>query len=83
VNFKTDYQSRPLISEITLRDYQFAGQSNRGPNSRLTLDVYAQALTPEKRAAQKKVVEMIQPGEETAVVPLCSTPKRSLLRTDT
>ena len=44
----------------------------RHANSRLTLDVYAQALTPEKRAAQRKVVEMIQPGEETGVVPLCS-----------
>ncbi len=44
----------------------------RHSNSRLTLDVYAQALTPEKRAAQKKVVEMIRPSEGTTIVPLCS-----------
>jgi integrase len=48
----------------------------RHANSRLTLDVYAQALTPTKRAAHLKVVEMIQPAAQTAVetvvVPLCS-----------
>jgi len=41
----------------------------RHANSRLTLDVYAQALTPAKRAAHLKVVEMIRPAEETLVVP--------------
>lgn len=44
----------------------------RHANSRLTLDVYAQALTPAKRAAQQKVVEMIRPAEGTLIVPLCS-----------
>jgi hypothetical protein len=34
-------------------------------NSRLTLDVYAQALTPAKRAAHLKVVEMIRATVET------------------
>lgn len=43
----------------------------RHANSRLTLDVYAQALTPVKRAAHLKVVEMIQP-REPLVVPSCS-----------
>jgi integrase len=33
----------------------------RHASSRLTLDVYAQALTPAKRAAHLKVVEMIRP----------------------
>ena len=41
----------------------------RHANSRLTLDVYAQALTPAKRAAHLKVVEMIRPTVETEVVP--------------
>jgi hypothetical protein len=40
--------------------------------SRLTLDVYVQALTPAKRAAHLKVVEMIRPTSGTLVVPLCS-----------
>jgi integrase len=44
----------------------------RHANSRLTLDVYAQALTPAKRAAHLKVVEMIRPAGETGSVPLCS-----------
>jgi len=44
----------------------------RHANSRLTLDVYAQALTPAKRAAHLKVVEMIRPTTGTPVVPSCS-----------
>jgi hypothetical protein len=44
----------------------------RHANSRLTLDVYAQALTAAKRAAHLKVVEMIWPITETLVVPSCS-----------
>ena len=44
----------------------------RHANSRLTLDVYAQALTPAKRAAHLKLVGLIQPAAETEVVPLCS-----------
>jgi hypothetical protein len=38
----------------------------------MTLELYAQALTPEKRAAHLKVVRMIQPAEKTEVVPTCS-----------
>lgn len=44
----------------------------RHANSRLTLDVYAQALTPAKRAAHLKVVEMIGPTPGTLLVPSCS-----------
>jgi len=44
----------------------------RHANSRLTLDVYAQALTPAEGAAHLKVVEMIRPTVETEVVPMCS-----------
>jgi len=44
----------------------------RHANSRMTLDVYAQALTPAKRAAHLKVVELIQPSTGIAVVPTCS-----------
>jgi integrase len=41
----------------------------RHANSRLTLDVYAQALTPAKRAAHLKLVGLIQPAAETAIGP--------------
>ncbi len=44
----------------------------RHVNSRLTLDVYAQALTPAKPAAHLKVVELIRPAAGTRCVPLCS-----------
>jgi integrase len=44
----------------------------RHANSRLTLDVYAQTLTPAKRAAHLKVVEMIRPTTGNSLVPLCS-----------
>jgi integrase len=44
----------------------------RHANSRLTLDVYAQALTPAKRAAHQRVVERIRPAEKPEVVPVCS-----------
>lgn len=38
----------------------------RHASSKITLDVYAQALTPVKRAAQRKVAEMIQPTPAAA-----------------
>lgn len=50
----------------------------RHANSRLTLDVYAQALTPAKRAAHLKVVELIRPTGETGSVPLCSQEAESV-----
>lgn len=39
---------------------------------RSTLDVYAQALTPAKRAAHLKVVELIRTAAGTGCVPVCS-----------
>src|SRR5579863_9777064 len=42
----------------------------RQATSRLTLDAYAQALTPAKRAAHLKLVGWIQPVAETANGPL-------------
>ena len=44
----------------------------RKANAGITMNLYAQALTPAKRAAHLKVVEMIQPAAGTASVPLCS-----------
>src|SRR5260370_42444963 len=42
----------------------------RHESSRLTLDVYAQALTAAKRAANLKVVGLIHRAAETAIGPL-------------
>jgi len=44
----------------------------RHASSRLTLDVYAQALTPAERAAHLKLVGLIQPAAKTAIRPLRS-----------
>jgi short-subunit dehydrogenase involved in D-alanine esterification of teichoic acids len=54
----------------------------RHANSRLTLDVYAQALIPAKRAAHLKVVEMIRPAVETEVVPMCSHAQQASFPSD-
>src|SRR5438445_472875 len=48
----------------------------RRANSRLTLDVYAQTLSPAKRGAHRKLVELIQPAAEMASVPLSSRAPR-------
>jgi len=45
----------------------------RHANAEITMNLYAQALTPAKRAACLKVVEMIRPAAETASVSLCSS----------
>lgn len=39
----------------------------RHANSKITLDVYTQAVNSHKRAAQSKVVQMIVPGVGTIV----------------
>ena len=44
----------------------------RHANAGITMNLYAQALTPVKRAAHLKVVEMIRPVAEGGSVPLCS-----------
>jgi single-stranded DNA-binding protein len=62
-------------AELDAPNVTEAPESNEAPfhaNSRLTLDVYAQALTPAKWAAHLKVVEMIRPTTGNSVVPLCS-----------
>jgi integrase len=56
----------------TGEDVKTVQELMRQPNSRLTLDVYAQALTQAKRAAHSKVVEMIRPTVGMEVVPICS-----------
>jgi integrase len=57
-------------------DVKVVQESLRHANSRLTMDVYTQAVTSAKRRAQTKVVEMIRPaslgGAENASVPFRS-----------
>jgi len=46
------------------------------------MNLYAQALTPTKRAAHLKVVEMIWPAAETEVVPSCSYAQEAVAVSD-
>src|ERR1700704_109887 len=54
----------------------------RHANSRLTLDIYAQALSPAKRTAHLKFVGLIQPAAETLNVPLCSHAQEAVAVSD-
>jgi integrase len=50
----------------------------RHANSRLTLDLYAQALTPAKRAAHRRLVGLIEGPGERQLVPCGPTHKESM-----
>jgi integrase len=50
----------------------------RHANSRLTLDLYAQALTPAKRAAHRRLVGLIQGPGERQLVPYGPTQKEAV-----
>jgi integrase len=66
--FRRTYSS---ILQDNGEDVKVVQELLRHASTRVTLDVYAQALTPSKRAAQRKVVDMIR-GESaqcTASVP--------------
>jgi len=51
------------------KDVKTVQKLMRHANSRLTLDVYALALTPAKRAAHLKLVGLIHPAAGTAIGP--------------
>lgn len=55
--FRRTYSS---ILQDNREDVKVVQELLRHSSSRMTLDVYAQALTPTKRAAQRKVVQMIR-----------------------
>ena len=50
----------------------------RHANRRLTLDLYAQAITPAKRAAHRRLVELIQEPAERQLVPCGPTYKEAM-----
>ena len=54
---------RHLILKGNGEDVKVAQELLRHSTSRMTLDTYTQALGPDKRAAQSKVVGMIRPKE--------------------
>jgi len=59
--FRRTYSS---ILQDNREDVKVVQEFLRHSSTKMTLDVYAQALTPTKRAAQRKVVRMIRGNRE-------------------
>ena len=64
IGWHTFRRTLATLLRSTADDVKTAQELMRHANSRLTLDVYAQALTPAKRTAHQKVVEMIWPAKK-------------------
>jgi integrase len=72
VGWHTFRRTLATLLRSAAEDVKTTQELMRHANSRMTLDVYAQALTPAKRTAHQKVVEMIWDAKKTEVVPTCS-----------
>jgi integrase len=66
IGWHTFRHSFSTLLKANGEDIKVVQELLRHANSRITLDIYTQALTPEKRAAQKKIVEMIVAKPEIA-----------------
>ena len=62
IGFHTFRHSLATLMKANGEDVKTVQELLRHANSRITLDVYAQATTPAKRQAQGRVLEMILPG---------------------
>lgn len=63
IGWHTFRHSYATLLKANGEDVKVVQESLRHANSRITLDVYTQAVTPAKRAAQSKVVKMILPSQ--------------------
>jgi integrase len=72
VGWHTFRRTLATLLRSAAEDVKTTQELMRHANSRMTLDVYAQALTPAKRTAHQKVVEMIWQVTKPEVVPTCS-----------
>jgi integrase len=61
VSWHTFRRTYATLLKANGEDVKVVQELLRHGSSRVTLDVYAQAMTPAKRAAQQKVVEMVRP----------------------
>jgi site-specific recombinase XerD len=82
VGWHTFRRTYATLLKANGEDVKVVQELLRHGSSRVTLDIYAQAQMPAKRAAQQKVVEMVrtltsQPVAETALKcsPKCSVEK--------
>ena len=61
IGWHTFRHSYATLLKANGEDIKVVQESLRHANSRITLDVYTQAVTPAKRQAQAKVVQMLRP----------------------
>jgi integrase len=62
VSWHTFRRTYSTLLKANGEDVKVVQELLRHASVRITMDVYAQAMTPAKRAAQQKVVEMVRPG---------------------
>ena len=63
VSWHTFRRTYSTLLEANGEDVKVVQELLRHASVRTTMDVYAQAMTPDKRAAQQKVVEMVRPAK--------------------
>jgi integrase len=63
VSWHTFRRTYTTLLHANGEDVKVVQELLRHSSSRITMDVYAQARTPAKRAAQQKVVEMVRAEE--------------------
>jgi integrase len=67
VGYHTFRHSLATVMKANGEDVKTVQEILRHANSRITMDIYAQAVTPAKKQAQQKVLQMIRPSSLTAV----------------
>ena len=66
IGYHTFRHSLATVLKSNGEDVKVVQEMLRHANSRITLDIYTQAVTPAKRQAQQKVLQMILPQAERA-----------------
>jgi site-specific recombinase XerD len=64
VAFHTFRHTLATVLKANGEDVKTVQEILRYANSRITMDIYAQAVTPAKRNAQQRVLQMIMPEQE-------------------
>jgi integrase len=65
--FHTFRHSLATVLKANGEDVKTVQEILRHANSRITLDIYTQAVTPAKRQAQQKILQMILPDPTQAI----------------